>query len=117
MTSNHNDGGHRPTGIVHDRQAHEIRITWDDGLVSSYPLDALREACPCASCRGGHEYMGAEYDPDLLSLTPAKSYNVQHLEVAGNYALVITWDDGHNAGYYSWDYLRRIAPPQPPTDS
>jgi DUF971 family protein len=103
---------HRPTGIIHDKEAHELRITWADG-VSSYPLNALREACPCASCRGGHEFMGAEYDPDLLLLAPSKSYEAVRLEIAGNYALVVTWDDGHNAGFYTWDYLRRISPPQP----
>jgi DUF971 family protein len=26
----------------------------------------------------------------------------------GNYALRFKWNDGHEAGIYSWDYLRRV---------
>lgn len=100
----------RPRDINLDRSAHELRVTWNDGHVSVYPLDALREACPCALCRGGHEYMGEAYDPDLLMLTPARQHEIKDMQLAGNYALQITWDDGHDAGFYTWSYLRRICP-------
>jgi DUF971 family protein len=26
----------------------------------------------------------------------------------GNYALKITWSDGHNSGLYTWPHLRRL---------
>jgi DUF971 family protein len=26
----------------------------------------------------------------------------------GNYAIRFTWNDGHEAGLYSWDYLRNV---------
>ncbi len=100
----------RPADITLDRDAHELRITWNDEHVSTYPLDALREACPCAECRGGHEYMGPEHDPDLIMLAPARRYEVLNAQLAGRYALQITWSDGHDAGFYTWDYLRRICP-------
>jgi DUF971 family protein len=35
---------------------------------------------------------------------------VLDLQIIGNYALQIFWDDGHNAGIYTWDYLNRICP-------
>ena len=54
--------------------------------------------------------MGPEYDPDLIELKPARSYDVRALQVVGNYALQATWSDGHSAGIYSWQYLRRICP-------
>jgi DUF971 family protein len=30
---------------------------------------------------------------------------IQSIEKAGNYAIQITFDDGHNSGIFSWDYL------------
>ena len=102
--------GWRPNDITLDRDEHELRINWTDGHVSAYPLDALREACPCAVCRGGHEYMGEVYDPDLTALTPTRSYQVQDIRMVGNYAVQIWWDDLHSSGIYTWEYLRRICP-------
>lgn len=96
-----------PSGITHDRQKRELRITWKDGHESVYPLDILRELCPCVVCRGGHDKMGAEHDPDVLSLTPARSYSLTDLQLAGNYALQLEWDDGHDSGIYTFEYLRR----------
>lgn len=30
---------------------------------------------------------------------------IQSIEKAGNYAIQITFDDGHDSGIFSWDYL------------
>lgn len=100
----------RPKDIIVDREARELRVAWNDGHTSIYPLDALREACPCAECRGGHEFMGPGHDPDLILLAPARSYEVNDVQLVGKYALQFKWSDGHDAGIYTWDYLRRICP-------
>lgn len=105
----------RPANIDLDRAVGELRITWQDGRVCAYPLNNLREACPCAECRGGHDKMGREHDPaNILVLTPARSYRVEQVELVGNYALQFFWDDGHHAGIYTWDFLRRLCPPEEP---
>jgi DUF971 family protein len=101
---------HRPTNITLNKQTHELAIQWSDSHMSGYPLDGLREACPCALCRGGHEFMGPQYDPNLIELKPARSYEVKDMQLVGNYALQITWSDLHSSGIYTWDYLRRICP-------
>lgn len=102
----------RPTNIQLNRQIGELHITWDDGQTCVYPLSHLRAACPCVECRGGHDRMGMEYAPDnLLDLTPARAYQVERLELVGNYALQFFWDDGHHTGIYTWEYLRRLCPP------
>lgn len=100
----------RPKGVTLDKEAHELRVDWGEGHISVFPLDALREACPCVVCRGGHEKMGPAYDPDIIELTPVRSYQVQDVQIVGNYALQFAWDDGHNAGIYTWGYLKRICP-------
>lgn len=33
---------------------------------------------------------------------------IADLEPVGNYALRITFDDGHDSGLYSWDYLHKL---------
>lgn len=100
-----------PTDITLDQRAGRLVITWSNGRVCRYPLGPLRLACPCAECRGGHEHMGRDSDPDnLLDLIPTRPYAVDRLELVGNYGLQFYWDDGHHAGIYTWDYLYRLCP-------
>jgi DUF971 family protein len=35
-------------------------------------------------------------------------YEVKNIEVVGEYAIQITWKDGHNTGIFSWDYLKQL---------
>ncbi|MFC1960009.1 gamma-butyrobetaine hydroxylase-like domain-containing protein [Chloroflexota bacterium] len=102
----------RPVNVDLDRAVGELRINWSDERQCSYPLSHLREACPCVECRGGHEFMGRTHEPEhVLALQPARSYGVEGIELVGNYALQLTWDDGHDSGIYAWDYLYRLCPP------
>jgi DUF971 family protein len=103
--------GIQPKAVTLNKTEGYLEIVWPDSVVCRYPLSQLREACPCVECRGGHQYMGREHDPDnILTLTPARSYTVTTLDLVGNYALQPTWDDGHHTGIYTWDYLRRLCP-------
>jgi DUF971 family protein len=102
----------RPKNITLDKTTGFLIIVWSDDRTCRYPLSHLREACPCVECRGGHENMGRRGDPDnILVLTPVRSYKIDRLELVGNYALQPFWDDGHHTGMYTWDYLRRLCPP------
>lgn len=95
-----------------------MRIIWNDGTTCLYPLDHLREACPCVQCRGGHAFMGAAYDPtDLLTLTPKRSYRLETVVPVGSYAIQPVWDDGHSTGIYTWDFLRKLCPSVPAAGS
>lgn len=103
----------KPKGVVLNKQTRTLQVEWTDGMMSLFPLDALREACPCAGCRGGHMFMGRAHDPNILELKPLKHYEIVDIQMVGNYALQLLWDDGHQSGIYSWEYLRRITPGQP----
>lgn len=103
-----------PTSITLNKKEAYLEITWSDEKICRYPLPHLREACPCVECRGGHQNMGMEHAPDnILTLIPVRSYTVIELHPIGNYALQPVWDDGHNTGLYTWDYLRHLCPPTP----
>jgi len=55
--------------------------------------------------------MGQLYDPqNLRDLIPTRHYQVERLELVGNYALQFFWNDGHNTGIYTWEYLHRLCP-------
>ncbi len=100
-----------PSQIVLEKSTGTLSIEWSNGRTCCYPVGPLRVACPCAECRGGHEKMGRQYDPEtLLDLVPAQTYTVEKVELVGNYALQFFWNDGHHTGIYTWDYLYRLCP-------
>ncbi|MEM6335197.1 MAG: DUF971 domain-containing protein [Bacteroidota bacterium] len=96
-----------PKRIEIDDAAQTLTITWADGLKAPLPLDALRKACPCAQCAGGHANMGFEVEPELFQLPTLQRHEVKQVEPVGHYALRIHWSDGHNSGIYAWDRLRQ----------
>ncbi|MFW5691887.1 MAG: gamma-butyrobetaine hydroxylase-like domain-containing protein [Chloroflexota bacterium] len=111
----------RPVDITLNKKEGYLQITWNiDNRVCRYPLPQLREACPCVECRGGHQYMGAAFDPDNLMtipLTPARSYEITDMELVGNYALQPIWSDGHHTGIYTWDFLWKLCPEDDAADA
>jgi DUF971 family protein len=109
-----------PTGVTANRQTREMTVTWTDSHNSVYPFGLLRAACPCASCRGGHEHMHAEPDESVFSssLPESPQTRLAAVEAVGAYGITITWEDGHHYGIYNWHYLRALCPCQQcrPTD-
>jgi DUF971 family protein len=101
---------YRPTNITADRRERQLTIEWDDGHTSVYPFAGLRAVCPCAGCRGGHEFMGGPPDRGLVRDTPPGELTVQAIQPVGSYALQFIWSDGHSAGIYTWDFLRAACP-------
>jgi DUF971 family protein len=101
-----------PTGVTADRNISQLIISWSDGHTSTYSFSLLRHACPCAQCRGGHENMRSEPDPEVFSLPEefSPSTQMRNLEAVGTYALTIEWEDGHHYGIYNWHYLRALCP-------
>jgi DUF971 family protein len=87
-----------------------VEIDWRDGHNSSWNFRWLRDACPCATCHEERENSGrapGEPRPKAQALLAMYEAPPRPLEV-GKYALKFKWNDGHEAGIYSWDYLRRV---------
>jgi DUF971 family protein len=89
----------QPTGIKAPHGARNLEIAWGDGKRISYPHEILRGFCPCASCQGHSGTIRFQSGHDL---------DLRELEQVGNYALGLTWADGHNSGIYSFRYLRAL---------
>lgn len=87
---------------MHERGNNALVITWDDGLVSRLPIPYLRGWCPCAGCQG---------HGNVVSYRPAGDDVVATgIFEMGAYAIAIRFSDGHDAGIFSWSWLRQIAP-------
>jgi DUF971 family protein len=93
-----------------------IEIDWKDGHHSSFGVEYLRDWCPCAQCTGAHgtEPREKTTSKPAQAANPFQMYKPKNkmvgIEPIGNYAIRITWNDGHATGIYSFDHLRSICP-------
>ncbi len=90
-----------PVEINHMSEKGVVRITWDGSHVGEYSLDYLRGYCPCAMCQGH----GAE-----IKFIAVPDARLTEINPVGNYAIQFAWNDGHNTGIYTFDYLRSLCP-------
>ena len=73
-----------------------------DGETKSLPAEFLRVYSPSAEVRG--HSAGQE-----VLQTGKANVTIVGLEPVGQYALKITFSDGHDSGLYDWDYLYKLA--------
>ena len=111
----HNESMSEPTPKHLDlKKDTALTITWDDGRTSVYPIEYLRRLSPSADMRE----LRKQQQRNPLTVLPTKFAEHQgpltalDAELLGNYAIRITFSDGHNTGIYSWQYLRQIDPGQ-----
>ncbi|MEO6924845.1 MAG: DUF971 domain-containing protein [Bryocella sp.] len=93
-----------------------MEIDWRDGAHSSWTFPWLRAACPCATCheaRMAQNLLPGETKPPPPSMLPMFHAPARPTGVTpvGKYALRFHWNDGHETGLYSWDYLRNVCDP------
>lgn len=78
-------------------------LTWNDGFSAELDYDYVRGYCPCAGCQG-HSAGQVVFRKPPGPVTPVT------IEPVGNYAISISWSDGHSTGIYRFDFLREICP-------
>lgn len=86
----------------------KLTIDWSDGTHSEFTIAKLRKFCPCAACKELRKEMGKNRLTVLPPGTTSGPIIVEKAEMVGNYALRITWSDGHDTGIYSFSYLREL---------
>ena len=82
-------------------------LKFDDGFESLITSKYLRDNCPCAMC-SGEEVLLHKFVPDKNIIVSEKGYLISGAENIGNYAIKLSWQDGHNTGIYTWEYLRKL---------
>ncbi len=88
----------QPTEIKLHQKSRMLEIAFADGKVFQLSCEFLRVYSPSAEVRGhgpGQEVLQAG----------KKSVDITKIEPVGNYAIQLTFSDGHDTGIYSWDLL------------
>jgi len=88
----------------------ELRVSKDRKLLTvsfpghepfALPAEMLRVLSPSAEVQG--------HSPEQRVTVPGKrNVAIQKIEPVGNYAVRITFDDRHDTGIFTWDYLHRM---------
>jgi DUF971 family protein len=87
-----------PTEIKLHKQSKLMEIAFDDGSQFNLPFEGLRVFSPSAEVRG--------HGPGQETLQVGKkNVDISAIEPVGHYAVVLVFDDKHDSGIYSWDYL------------
>jgi DUF971 family protein len=100
---------------VHLSSGEGVDIEWKDSHKSHYSFAFLRDACPCALCdeerRKSGRKPGLHAAPKAGELPMFKAAaKPLSAEGVGKYAMKFKWNDGHELGIYSWQWLREICP-------
>lgn len=90
------------------RGRESLAVRWADGHESVYTLTRLRRDCRCAACRTAEPPVERPGNPFRV-LGPEPSAVPAQLEPVGNYALGVTWRDGHYS-IFAFDALRADCP-------
>lgn len=88
-----------------------LMIIWGNGHESIYLYEDLRQACPCAMCNELRKSTKTGKLPFKRAIPlEAKSANIKpkSIEPVGLYAIRFKWNDGHDTGIYTFDFLRKL---------
>ena len=91
-----------PTDIVAMDKGRVLEVAFDDGRTVRLTAEKLRVESPSAEVRG-------HFPGEKKTVTGKENVAIVGIEPVGNYAIRILFDDGHDTGLYSWDYLRELA--------
>jgi DUF971 family protein len=91
-----------PKRLRFSRAERRLAIELDTGETLTVPYELLRVESPSAEVQG--------HGPSGRVLVAGKrNIQVTRAEPVGNYAVRIVFDDGHDTGLFTWDYLAKLA--------
>ena len=90
-----------PDKIIYHQKDKTLQLKW---LSEEFSLTAelLRVYSPSA------DYKNLEDNPPVFE-SGKSSVQINKISKVGNYAIKFLFDDGHDDGIYSWDYLKKLA--------
>jgi DUF971 family protein len=88
-----------------NRASARLEVSFADGTHYAFPAEYLRVESPSAEVQG--------HSPTQKVIVPGKArVGIERLELVGNYAVRIIFDDGHDTGIFSWAYLAELGAEQ-----
>ena len=91
-----------PLEIRVRRASRRLEIDFADGETASFPAEYLRVESPSAEVQG--------HTPDQRVTVPGKAeVGIRSVDPIGHYAIKIGFDDGHDTGIFTWDYLHQLS--------
>tara|TARA_B110000444_G_scaffold195905_1_gene186471 strand:+ start:535 stop:942 length:408 start_codon:yes stop_codon:yes gene_type:complete len=91
-----------PTDIKLHKKSATLELLYTDGACAIFSAEFLRVHSPSAEVRGHGK--GQE-----ILQTGKRQVKIVNLEPVGNYAIKLSFSDGHDTGIYSWSYLAELA--------
>ena len=94
-----------PSAIILHARSRTLELTFGDDESYVLPCEYLRVYSPSAEVRGhgtGQEVLQ----------TGKLKVAITNIKPVGNYAVQLEFDDGHDTGIFSWDYLRQLGAEQ-----
>ena len=90
-----------PTEIRLRRASRLLEVCFSDGSRFELPFEYLRVHSPSAEVKG--------HGPGQEVLVLGKqNVGIRAIEPVGQYAVKLVFDDGHDTGLYTWNYLYEL---------
>ena len=90
-----------PSEIRLDPAKTMLTVSFENGDRFGLPAEYLRIESPSAEVQG-------HAASQKVTVGGKKNVKIAGLEPVGNYAVRILFDDGHDTGLYSWDWLHEL---------
>ncbi|MEA5444974.1 gamma-butyrobetaine hydroxylase-like domain-containing protein [Gammaproteobacteria bacterium AB-CW1] len=87
----------RPTDLIYHRRSRELEVRFRSGEVYRLPAEYLRVFSPSAEVRG--------HGGPMMLVTGKEAVAIDRIEPVGHYAVRLVFDDGHDSGLYTWQFL------------
>ena len=90
-----------PTELHYDKAAKVLTVSFDDGKRFALPAELLRVESPSAEVQG--------HSPSQKKLIVGRRHvGIIGIEPVGNYAVKLVFDDLHDSGLFTWEYLYEL---------
>ena len=90
-----------PTELKVSKDRRTLTVTFSDEFSAEIPAETMRVLSPSAEVQG--------HGPGQKVTVPGKrEVEIRAVAPAGNYAVRVAFDDGHDSGIFTWSYLREL---------
>ena len=90
-----------PVEIRLPKDRRTLHVSFDDGTAFSLPAELLRVTSPSAEVQGHSE-------AQRKTVGGKRNVSILSVDVVGNYAVRLSFDDMHTTGIYSWTFLHDL---------